>query len=337
MDNTPKRLESLDALRSGDVTLVLGEGVATPSGTALPIYAGSGSAGNVYGKVTIIADGIDLTANNIYGKANNTTGTIGSLKLVLNKGELADVAENFVTKDGTEIVLGCDQTKAATLNYSCNLDLNGCDATITVAEGKTLTARDTTVGEPGVLSATGTVVAAEGYVEKTVEGGKSYPREKLQLSAVVLRPAATGFYYKGTFRLTEQEQAQVASYGVVLSLNADPKLDKEDCIWSELTTWAADGSGYGTVLTGIMTKDGGYSRNKANAEKKVYGVSYIKYKDGTVEYSDSGCYTLKQLTEASDTIWDTLTDIQKQGLLDMYNDVPNVMKFWNIPNIKENA
>ena len=155
----------------GNVTLVLGEGVTTSA-----VYAGSNTDGNVEGKVTIVADGIDLTKTPIYGKANNTSGTVGSLKLVVNKGELADVAETFVTMDGTEIVLGCDQTKAATLSYSCDLDLAGHDAAITVASGKTLTVCDTTEGELGVLAATGTTAPAEGYQEIAVTGGKSYPK-----------------------------------------------------------------------------------------------------------------------------------------------------------------
>jgi hypothetical protein len=161
---------------SGNVTLVLGEGVTAPEGATLSVYAGSSTAGNVLGKVTVVADGIDLTKTPIYGKAANATGTIGGLKLVLNKGELADVADTFVTMDGTEIVLGCDQTKAATLNYSCDLDLVGHDATITVATGKTLTVCDTTDGELGVLAATGTTAPAEGYEEIAVTGGKSYPK-----------------------------------------------------------------------------------------------------------------------------------------------------------------
>lgn len=324
---------------AGDVTLVLGENVTAPQNS---IFAGSLNGGNVSGTVTVIADGIDLAANAILGKANNATATIGGLRLVLNKGQLADVVNTFVTKDGTEIILGCDQTEPVTLNKNVTLDLNGCNATINMAEGKTLTVWDSATDDfilndiqgYGILTVTGNVVARDGYGEKTVPGGKAYWYKQLHMCEVVLRPGATGFYYKGTFRLNEQARAQVARYGVVLSVNADPQLGREDCIWSELTTWAADGSGYGTILTGIMTGDSDGATNQHNANMVVYGVSYVQYQNGTVEYSEVSSYTLRQLVEASDSMWDTLTNIQKQGLLGMYSDFSNVMQSWNIPNMK---
>ena len=324
---------------TGNVTMTLGEGY---TGTA--IYAGSRDSGNVTGTVTMIADGIDLTAIPVYGKVAKTTntGTIGGLKLVVNQGELADVAANFITKDGTKVVLGCDQTKTATISKDVELDLNGCDATITVADGKTVTAFDSATDDfilddaqgYGVLTATGTVVAKAGYEEIEEVGGKSYQRKNVQLTNVVLRPSVAGMYYTGTMQLNEQAQQRVECYGVVLSLKPDPALGKEGCIHSELTTWAEDGTAYGTVLTNIMDKNNGYSTNKSNADMVVYGVSYIKYKDGTVEYSNAGSYTLKQAVEASDAMWSDLTETQKTGLLDMYKDFTNVMRNWNIPNIK---
>ena len=315
---------------NGDITIRLGENVGHTK-----LYAGGG--GSTMGKsLTVVADGVDLTTMAIYGRSGTSDGTTKYLPatLILNSGELADVADTFIAREDATIILGCDQAKTAVINLSCNLDLAGHNATITVADGKTVTVCDTTDGELGVLAATGATAPAEGYEEIAVTGGKSYQRKNLMLSAVSLRPSVAGMYYTGTFRLNEQAQAQVECYGVVLSLNADPKLGKEGCAYSQLTEWAPDGTAYGTILTGIMTKDGGYSANKRNANTMVYGVSYIKYKDGTVEYSDSGCYTLRQMTEASDTMWDTLTDIQKQGLLDMYSDFSNVMMSWNIPNIK---
>lgn len=331
---------------TGNVTLTLGAGLtSTTADTGTNVYAGSRDSGNVTGKVTVIADGVDLEATPIYGtvgKTSNTTGTIGSLKLVLKQGQLAYVADTFVTKDGTEIVLGCDQTETVTLNKNVNLDLNGCDAIITVAEGKTLTVWDSATDDfiindeqgYGILAATGNVVPKEGYEEKEEEGGKSYHRKELKLSNVALRPSECGIYYTGTFRLNEQAQEQVESYGVVLSVKPDPKLDKEGCAYSTLTTWGEDGVGYGTILVNIMTKGSGYTANERKANTVVYGASYIKYKDGTVEYSDAGSYCLKELVEISDEYWSTLDQIQKDGLLEMYNNFKTVMKHWNIPNIK---
>ena len=73
---------------------------------------------------------------------------------------------------------------------------------------------------------------------------------------------------------------------------------------------------------------------KDNAETPVYGVAYIKFADGSVEYSNGASFTLRQLVEASDTMWEKLSQTQKDGLLDMYSDFSNVMMSWNVPNIK---
>ena len=264
-------------------------------------------------------------------------------KTLTFKGEEVTIQEACDTAfEGVDIVLGCDQTEAATLDYSCNLDLNGCDATITVADGKTLTVCDTATDDfkvldaqgYGILNATGDAVAKEGYPVREETTGKSYHRKDLALGGVTLRSAVGGIYYTGHFGLNELCRDDVECYGVVLSIKENPELDKEGCEHSTLTTWPQDGAGHGTVLTGIMKKGGGFTANSRNAEIQVYGKAYIKYKSGAVEYSDSANFSLRDLVEQSDTMWKGLTQDQKDGLLELYGDFKNVMKFWNIPNIK---
>ena len=323
---------------TGNVTVTLGKGVTCQS-----FYAGSRDAGDVNGTVTVIADGIDLTSYTINGKAKNTTGTVDGLKLVLKQGELADIAESFVTRDGVDIVLGCDQIEPAKLKYNCNMDLNGCDANITVTAGKTLTVWDSATDDYivlddqgyGTLSAVGTVVGKEGYAVRAELEGTSYHRWDFALNKVTLRTTNAGIYYTGLFGLNELYQQEVESYGVVLSLNAGPALGKEDCLYTSLTEWPAGGKGYGSVLTNIMDIGNGNDLNAANAERTVYGVAYIQYKDGTVLYSNYVRITLKDLVEHIDTVWDSLTQTQKKGLLDMYETYAAVMANWNIPKMKE--
>lgn len=325
---------------TGDITVTLGKSVTFTS-----FYAGSRDAGNVNGTVTVIADGIDLSTYTIYGKAKNSTGTIDHLKLVLKQGELADVAANFVTRDGVDVILGCDQTKSAKLNYSCNLDLNGCDANITMATGKTLTVWDSATDDYmvmdtqgyGVLSATGTVVVRDGYKVRTEIGGNSYHRWDFALDKVTLRTSNAGIYYVGQFGLNELFRTEVESYGVVLSTNAKPALGKENCLYTSMADWPAGGKGNGSILSNIMDTDNNDSINAANAEQKVYGVAYIKYKDGTVDYSNQVCITLKTLVECIDVSWNSLTQAQKDGACGMYEQFSTVMKDWNIPNIKAAA
>ena len=63
-------------------------------------------------------------------------------------------------------------------------------------------------------------------------------------------------------------------------------------------------------------------------------MAYIKYKDGTVNYSNHVRITLKALIEQIDTSWNSLTQAQKDGLSGMYEQFSAVMTDWNIPNIK---
>ena len=303
---------------NGNITATLGTGI-----TCKTFYAGSRDSGNVNGIVTLIADGMDIGTYPINGKAKNSTGTIGGLKLVLKQGELADIAESFVTMDGVDIVLGCDQIDTAKLNYNCNLDLNGYDAIIVMASGKTLTVWDSATDDYvvlddagyGVLNVTGTVVAKEGYL----------PREEISGTS----------YHRWEFGLNELYREDVESYGVVLSLDILPTLGKEGCLYTSFTEWPAGGKGYGTVLTNILDDDNDDATNADYAEKLIYGVAYIKYKDGSVVYSKRTCVTFKSLVEHIDTGWDTLTQTQKDGLSAMYEKFSAAMADWNIPNIKK--
>lgn len=325
---------------NGNITATLGKGI-----TCKTFYAGSRDSGNVNGIVTLIADGMDIGTYPINGKAKNSTGTIGGLKLVLNQGELADIAESFITRDGVDIVLGCDQIDTAKLNYNCNLDLNGCDVDVVMASGKTLTVWDSATDDYavqdeqgyGVLSAAGTVVARDGYKVRTEIGGNSYHRWDFALDKVTLRTSNTGIYYVGQFGLNELFQSEVQSYGVILSVNAKPALDKEGCLYTSMTDWSADGKGYGTVLANIMDTDNSDSANEQNAQQVIYGVAYIMYADGTVEYSEEVRTTLKDMVEYIDSIWGNLTQAQKTGISNMYKQFSSVMKNWNIPNIKAAA
>ena len=88
------------------------------------------------------------------------------------------------------------------------------------------------------------------------------------------------------------------------------------------------------MLTNIIDSDSSVAVNAENAERLVYGVAYIKYKDGTVVYSKRTGVTLKSLVEHIDLDWDNLTQAQQEGLSGMYKKFSTGMADWNIPNIK---
>ena len=278
---------------NGDVTFTLGEGVHVSN-----VYAGSKVAGNVGGTVTIIADGVDLSKTTIHGKANNTTGTIGGLALVLNHGKLSQVADRFITREDATIILGCDQTENATLP-ACNLDLNGFDANITAAEGATVTVWDSqtddyTVEDArgyGILTATGKIVAKDGYI---AAGGGFHKFGGQYISAVSLRPTNAGIYYSATVLADEVLMAELET-GVAVSLADMPGTDFEtdaDTLYTKGTR---------SVLVKNILK--GCAEDADRAVMDIYAASYVKLSDGTILVSD---------TEVAYSLYDILLILKEQ-------------------------
>lgn len=327
----------------GNVNVTLGEG-ATFTGT---VFTGGDGTGSVTGKVSILLDGADTSDYKqiLVGGDDGFKGSVGSTSMTLKKGVVGVDIKRFDTA-----TLDVAQGNTLTVkNVSVEVDSAKCDGTLAFSGTATLN----TKAVSGALNCDvdGAVIQNQKYVIAPAGSNVIFPvstgvkedngvweyRNLVQLEYVVIRPSAAGIYYVGQFNLDASQRENVESYGVVLSLNAEPALGKAGCAYSELTTWPENGAGYGTLLTGIMTKERTYSANKAYSETTVYGVAYIKYKDGTVVYSNYAQQTLRQTVEAADDIWSELSQSQKDALITMYRDYFQIMHRWDIPNIKEAA
>jgi len=168
------------------------------------------------------------------------------------------------------------------------------------------------------------------------ENGFSYHKKELALTNIAIRSSAAGIYYVGQFGMDEVLREDVIAYGVILSVNPNPTLGGEGCEYTRFTSWGNTTTGNGTLLTGIMKPTNTYSLNKRNAETVVYGRAYMETKDGIV-YSEETGFSLRQAVEKADAVWEDLTQAQKDGLIAMYQTYTNVMRFWDIPNIKAAA
>ena len=200
----------------------------------------------------------------------------------MNQGNLADVADTFVQREDATIILGCDQTENATLP-SCNLDLNGFDANITVAEGATVTVWDSATDDYtvedaqgyGILTSTGNVVAKDGYV---AAGGGFHKFGGQYISSVSLRPSNAGIYYSATFLADEVLLAELET-GVAVSLADMPTADFE----TDEDTLYAKGS-HGVLVQNILKGD---AEDADRAIMDIYAASYVKLPDGTVLVSEN--------------------------------------------------
>ena len=335
---------------AGNVTLVLGAGVTSPN-----IYAGSRDNGDIGGTVTIIADGIDLSSNTIYGKAKNTTGTIGGLVLELRSGKLSQVVSSFVTRDDALIRLGCNQTETFTMPGNFRLDLNGHSISGVNANGYKLTVSDSATddydiddGVYGTITG-GNVQAADGYLAITENGKTSYHKYEMALTELVVNPVLKGITYKSSFRGDQLVKAQVKEFGIAMRAYAAPN---ETGIWTDADqtirvalgkdqwqTGNADAAIKSVYVSSIIDPEIEPAMNQARANVSVYGRSYIQLEDGTMLLSDAENFTMQSAVEHIDTYFNSshLTDANRAALMEMYKDYDGFMKNWNIPNIQAAA
>ena len=332
---------------AGNVTLVLGKGVSAGN-----IYTGSKTGGNVGGTVTVVADGIDLAANTVFGNPANTTGTVGGLRLVLNSGKLTQVMDSFVTRDGVEVVLGCDQTEGFTLPYDITLDLNGCHVAAVDTNGRTMSVKDSatddyTGTDSGSLPADTDYEAFPGYMVITEEDRVSFHKYALELTEVTLKTADAGLTYRCFIAGDEKVREQMEEFGIAMRLfeAADEASILADTgskthVWRTGSMWQTGSQGQeltGVAVVNIMKSTCTSLENQDRASKYVYGTAYLKLKNGDFLFSQAQSRTLQQVVQEADSLYDTLTSAQTEALHALYTAYSAVIEDWNIPNILENS
>ena len=252
-------------------------------------------------------------------------------------------AESAVQQDVT--VLSAD-AENLTVESDTYIDLNGHSiAGVTVADGATLYVSDSQTDDydvaDGIYGAvtgiSGAVAAAEGYIAITEEGAVSYHKVDLTLTSMTLRPAVAGVYYNSAFAADAVVARNVVSYGVALSVAAEPTAENLDtlCGYSTITGFE-EGEKSGTLLTGVMNESNTDYANDRNAAMAIYGRAYIKTAEG---YTFGACASrnLKTQVEAIDTVFASLKEAQSAAILAMYAAYESVMANWNVPNIKHAA
>ena len=280
---------------------------------------------------------------------------------VIGDKEYATVQAAVDAYDGTIIRLIKPETQPVEVTKDVYIDLNGCSitGTVTVETGATLYCKDTATddfeigdGRYGKLTdVAGNVqglsetsgLTEDGYLKIREAEGISFHRVDLKLTAVTLRAAekgvcAPGVFYKCNFKGDQKVADAVGTYGIALNTLQMPNADNMEtlCAYSWFTQFAPGAAGNtqnGTLLYGIMKPTNQVLINNRNANLAIYGRAYIKTDAGYL--FGSGCSrTLKQVTEAADEGWDSYSPEQKQMLYQMYSSYTDVMKSWDLPNLK---
>ena len=264
-------------------------------------------------------------------------------------GSLAEAVS--AAQDGSVLQLNSNVTGGQTVNKSITLDLNGysISGTVTVSGNNVLTVKDSATddysvqGGYGQLRASGNVRAAEGYIAVTEGDATSFHRVTMEICSVNLRTSVAGIYYSSNFGGDETVKAQLAGYGVALSVYEVPTAEgiANNDFPGSYTAFSADswvcgeaGKKNGTLLSGIMKQSNTVAKNADNAKMDVYGVAYVKLKDGSVIVSDNVVVNLQETVEAADTLWGSLSKPQKAGMQSMYATYKTLMDTWEIPNLK---
>ncbi|MBO5869022.1 MAG: hypothetical protein J6Q54_08945, partial [Oscillospiraceae bacterium] len=175
-----------------------------------------------------------------------------------------------------------------------------------------------------------TLVSAHDYTDNALICGIcGFVRAKLDITTVNLRPSAAGIYFSGD---VSYNQAGIEIDGCGIAVSTSNPLPVAD--GSDATSLYTTGS-TSVLVSGIMKEENTTAVNKANAQQKIYCRAYLKLKDGTYLYSDTVTTCFKNVVEAIDgKLWNSLTDIQKSALVQMYTTYNEVMDSWKIENLK---
>lgn len=238
--------------------------------------------------------------------------------------------------------------ETVTVDKDILLDLNGKTATVTVAEGKTLTVMDSQTddytvsdGVYGQLTATGNVVAADGYLKVTEAGSLSFHKYRVAITSMTLRAAEAGIYYNSSFLGDEKVASAVESFGVALSVIDVPyeKNIHTKCVASEFTGFESGKNGNAaasTLLTGIMKDTNTEAINDRNMAMTVYGRPYLKTADGYLFGASISRSLVTQLQDI-DGMVDSLSGSQLHALKEFYNKFETRLEGLELSNIEKEA
>lgn len=249
-------------------------------------------------------------------------------------------------------------------DYAMYIDLNGNDigsvdvqsGSLTVFDSQTddFTIKDAE-GYGKIMAINGNVSALQsgdlfknGYLLIAEDSGTSFHRLSYDTTGVTLRATdiqqnGAAIFYESSFGGDEVVQANINAFGI--AMGADKAPDFRDKSYTRITDMSLWKSGElnkfnGTMLKNIMKTSNTTDENAYNASVQIYSQAYVELTDGSRIMGGSYNLSLQQIMEGTatstgvDGLWETLSDEQKQPVIDMFNTFQPVMSKWSIPYIK---
>lgn len=151
----------------------------------------------------------------------------------------------------------------------------------------------------------------------------------LAVTSVSLRPREAGVYFGSSLAWAEGD-SQVQSYGIVLSLeNELPVADGSD----EKSLYTQGGTS--VLVNGVLVEGLETQANAERAQMGIYARVYVQLVSGEYVYGDVVQVSLQNVVVAAHNQWSKLTDVQKNGMTQMYAKYTDVMSSWDLPNLQE--
>ena len=195
------------------------------------------------------------------------------------------------------------------------------------------------------------------YLKLTEANGTSFHRLNLRFAGLTLRPDsakdgsyAPGLYYNSQFGGDEVIKHNMTTYGVGMSAIAGETMFTRDKSYTanEADKWitGCDANGNsnnvsnGTILTGIMKNTNSETVNRRNGSRQVRGQNYILLANGTRVVGPEISFSLEDAFEGNgitgvDETYPSMSASNKKNINTLYNIYYGVMKYWDLPNMKE--
>ena len=236
------------------------------------------------------------------------------------------------------------------LNRDLVIDLNGKNLSVT-GSGKlscfdsknddyTACGNLTTEGD---ITAEKVFMAPNGrrYIALESETGISFHRLGIAVTGVALRPAASGIYYKATWKCDDILKDKLESFGIAVSTVDMPKADFASDADTLYTVMEKDSFVSGEAVTSAMIENilvAGQD-NQTRGTAAIYAAAYAVVDGMTVVADDIApaaggvIYSLQELMQLIDHRYPRLAEDQKTGIHTMYNVDAETLAGWQLYNI----
>ncbi len=296
---------------------------------------------------------------------SNVTAIVYENGIPVNKyASLQDAVNNAATN--STIVLWKDYSNSVSVpsNKTISLDLNSFDISNVQVDGVLYVKDSATDSFNTVAGAYGKITGTIGgsgkvlgvpvedgvaYVKVVEDDGVSFHCLKLKINSAGVYSGKRGMNYFCDFKGDQWATAQVASFGVAVSITGEPTQENGEfashCAVTVLTDFASvskgDSVGSSTIKN-ILDPERSYNLNRGYANVTIYGKSYVMLTDGTCLMGTPLAYSFRDVYEhASDgvdsegkSIWDNYFSYSdKTSLISLYEKFASVMKDWKITKL----